>query len=321
VNHYLVLGNPIAHSRSPFIQRAFAAQTGQVLSYELKLVAIGQFEKALDQLREDPNFMGCNITVPFKLDALDYARRHDAQISDRALLAGAVNTLKFDGARVWADNTDGIGLVTDLEVRQGLTLRGLRVVLLGAGGAARGVLLPLLDAGVGRLVVANRDLEKAQALVDTIRRDAPQHCGKIEASVLALALSGGGDVLINATSASLASSPAKDLNRVNTSHTQNGAMVSDNSLLEQLNASSPEHESFLKNLTLAYDMQYGAKTTSFMIWASQLGCPRVCDGLGMLVEQAAQSFELWRGVRPQSGSVFDALRAQLSAVVPAAPTT
>lgn len=300
-HQYAVLGNPIAHSRSPFIHRAFADQTRQAMTYGLQLVEIDHFAPALDQLRQDSQFRGCNVTMPFKLEALAYAQLHKAQISKRALMAGAVNTLKFDGQEMWADNTDGVGMVNDITERQAVSLRGSQVLLLGAGGAARGVLLPLLDAGVSRIVVANRSLDKAQALVESANLGASNHEGKVEASSLAQALNGGGDVLINATSSALLQSGAD--------------------LTEQLSTLRGLDAGSLAHFKLTLDMGYGLVPSRFMVWAQDMGCIKVCDGLGMLVEQAAESFYLWRGVRPDANLVFSKLRALLSAPVQAASLT
>jgi shikimate dehydrogenase len=300
-HQYAVLGNPIAHSRSPFIHRAFAEQTQQAMTYVQKLVELDQFSNALDQLRETADFGGCNVTLPFKLQALAYAKTHNAQISARALMAGAVNTLKFEGQNIWADNTDGVGMVNDITQRQAVNLQGTQVLLLGAGGAARGVILPLLDAGVSRIIVANRSLKKAGALVESLDQHGSAHRGKVAASSLDRALSWGGDVLINATSAALTQS--------------------DSSLTEQLSVLLGAETWPLSNFKLAYDMGYGSAPSQFMLWAKENGCIKVCDGLGMLVEQAAESFSLWRGVRPDANAVLSELRALLSAPAPAASVT
>ncbi len=298
-SQYFVLGNPIAHSRSPFIHRAFADQTQQVMSYGLKLVELEQFASTLDQLRQESAFHGCNVTLPFKLQALAYAQSHHAQISERALMAGAVNTLKFEGQEMWADNTDGVGMVNDITQRQAVTLRGAQVLLLGAGGAARGVILPLLDAGVHRIVLANRNLEKARALVESIDQHTSEHRGKVAASTLERALSAGGDIVINATSSAF--------------------IQSGPDLTEQLSTLHGRDSGPLTHFKLAYDMGYGSVPSRFMLWAQDKGYITVCDGLGMLVEQAAESFSLWRGVRPDVNSVYSELRALLSA--PAHPVS
>jgi shikimate dehydrogenase len=300
-HQYAVLGNPIAHSRSPFIHRAFAEQTQQAMTYVQKLVALDQFANVLDQLRETADFGGCNVTLPFKLQALAYAKSHNAQISARALMAGAVNTLKFEGQKIWAENTDGVGMVNDITQRQAVNLQGTQVLLLGAGGAARGVILPLLDAGVSRVIVANRSLEKAQALVESLGQHGAAYRGKVAASSLDRALTWGGDILINATSSALTQS--------------------DTSLTNQLSALMAPHAKPLSNFKLAYDMVYGSAPSLFMFWAQENGCIKICDGLGMLVEQAAESFSLWRGVRPDANAVFSELRALLSAPASSASVT
>lgn len=297
-HQYAVLGNPIAHSRSPFIHRAFAEQTQQAMTYRLKRVALDQFANTVDQLRLESDFRGCNVTLPFKLQALAYAQAHQAQISERSLMAGAVNTLKFEGLKMWADNTDGVGLVNDICLRQEVNLRDAKVLLLGAGGAARGVILPLLDAGVSRIVVANRSPEKAQALVESVDHHASHHRGKVLASSMEGALNSGGDVLINATSSA---------------HAHDGA-----SLTEQLSSLQGRTSTAQMHFKLAYDMGYGPVPSLFMLWAQENACVKVCDGLGMLVEQAAESFSLWRGLRPDANAVFRELRALLSASAQAA---
>ncbi len=292
-DRYLVLGNPIAHSRSPYIHEAFAKDARQNMAYDRQLVELTQFAKTLDQLRLDPSFRGCNVTLPFKLEALAYAEVHEAHISPRALLAGAVNTLKFEGEKVWADNTDGVGLVNDISLRQAVPLQNARVVLLGAGGASRGVILPLLDAGVSHIVSANRSVDKAQGLLDSVRTHSPASAGKVTVCSLAEALGYGGQVLINATSSAFG---------------QGGA-----GLGEHLESSMSKSPKPLAHLALTYDMVYGAEPTQFMLWAQDKGCAKVSDGLGMLVEQAAESFKLWRQVRPETQLVYSELRTLLSA--------
>lgn len=290
-DRYAVVGNPVAHSRSPWIHAAFARQSGQDLSYGLQQAEIGQFAVHVDGLRQQ-GYRGLNVTVPFKLDAIAYARERGDQISARARMAGAANTLKFEDGRVWADNTDGIGLVQDITRRMGVSLRERRVMILGAGGATRGVVLPLIEAGVASLVIANRTLDKARGLAESF-------AGTGQVPVTARALSqvwlADCDVLINATSSGLSADGADLLAR----------------LPQQ--PSGPD----AARPVLAYDMVYGAQPTAFMAWARGQGIGQVCDGLGMLVEQAAEAFQWWRGLRPDADAVFRDLRAQLQAAAPA----
>jgi shikimate dehydrogenase len=275
MDQYVVAGNPVEHSQSPFIHAAFAQQTGQALEYGRLLVPLDGFADAMRAL-VDGGAKGCNVTVPFKFDAFGHA----AQRTERAVLAQAANVLRFDADGWLADNTDGIGLVRDIEHHAGLPLPGTRVLMIGAGGAAAGALGPLLAAGPGELVVANRTLGKARALVDRHR--------EVAASTLlrAATLDGCGrdfDVVINATASSL-----------------QGAAV-------------PVSPAVLAPGALALDMMYGAAAQPFLAWASEAGA-RGRDGLGMLIEQAAAAFELWRGVRPETAPVLAALRARMNAV-------
>jgi shikimate dehydrogenase len=281
MDRYLVLGNPIAHSKSPQIHARFAALTGQQISYGKCLVATDGLVAMLAQLQQH-NVRGCNITVPFKFEA--FAAAHSA--SARAQLAQAANTLVFDGQKIYADNTDGAGLVADIEINAGRKLAGLDVLLLGAGGAAAGVLGPLISAGPRRLVVANRTLSKAQALVTSHSQHASFHQALQKTALNAqdlFALNERFDVVINATASSLS-----------------GAAI-------------PAPAGVLKPGSLAYDLMYGPATQAFMDWARDNGAePR--DGLGMLIEQAAVAFELWRGQRPPAAQVLAEMRAELSAV-------
>jgi shikimate dehydrogenase len=270
MDRYGVFGNPIGHSKSPQIHALFAAQTGQVLSYEALLAPLDDFPGfALAFFRDG---LGANVTVPFKEQAYGMAD----QLTDRARRAGAVNTLKkLDDGRLLGDNTDGAGLVGDL-LNAGVVLAGQRILLLGAGGAARGVLAPLLAQKPAALVIANRTASKAEQLAHEFG-DLGQlsACGFAE-------LSEPVDLIINGTSASLGGElpPLSD------------------SLIQ------PGH-------TFCYDMMYGARPTTFCQWAAALGAS-TRDGLGMLVEQAAEAFELWRGIRPDTAPVLTELRRQLS---------
>lgn len=270
-DRYAVIGNPVAHSRSPAIHAQFAAQTGQDLSYERLLAPLDGFVAAVDAFRAAGG-LGLNVTVPFKLDAFAYAQRRSARAAD----AGAVNTLAFDAQGVFGDNTDGVGMVRDITQRLAFRLDGARVLLLGAGGAARGVLRPLLDAGVALLTVANRTAPKASELAAQANDPRARGCGFD-------ALSDGFDLVVNATSAGL----------------KGDAPVIPAAVYA--------------NVQLAYDMVYGARPTSFMCKATEAGCRRVADGLGMLVEQAAESFFVWRGVRPSTDPVYRRLREDIAA--------
>ncbi len=266
---FAVIGNPIAHSKSPEIHQAFAAQFGIELRYEKMLVERGQFSASMDDFFKTAT--GCNVTVPFKTDAFDYADR----LSPAAQAAGAVNTLYKKAEGVFGDNTDGIGLVRDLQENLGLRLADARVLIVGAGGATRGVILPLLNAGVRSLTIANRTESKAEQLVGLFADTRLRACG-----FEALASESGFELIINATSASLTAEPLP---------LPDGVFACDG---------------------LAYDMVYGAKPTVFMQQADDRQM-RVCDGLGMLIEQAAASFELWHQRRPQTAPVIEQLRAQL----------
>lgn len=268
------MGHPITHSKSPFIHGEFAAQTGEALSYEAISVEPGTFAGAVAAF-EDSGGRGLNVTLPFKEEAFAIAD----EASPRATQAGAANTLCFDSGGVRrADNTDGVGLVRDLEDNHGIALKRRRLLLLGAGGAARGVVAPLLAAKPRSLVIANRTHTRAVELVDRFSAGGP-------VSALALdAIEGREfDVLINATSASL----QNQIPNIPLSAVAKGGCC--------------------------YDMMYSAEATPFVRWA-QASAAGVCvDGTGMLVEQAAEAFYLWRGVRPRTAEVIVALRRQLAA--------
>ncbi|HEY0847113.1 MAG TPA: shikimate dehydrogenase [Noviherbaspirillum sp.] len=270
-DRYAVIGNPIAHSKSPDIHAKFAAQTGQHLVYERILAPLDGFVDAVrDFMRSGGK--GLNVTVPFKLEAHALA----TSLSERAEAAGAVNTLKFDGDIILGDNTDGIGLVTDIVGNAGIAIAGKKVLLLGAGGAARGVVLPILRERPASLMIANRTFTRA---VDLVELFASQGC--VDACEFD-ALEEPFDIVINATSASL----GDDVPPIDPVVFGTGAF--------------------------AYDMMYGAAPTAFMRFAADHGA-HVRDGLGMLVEQAAESFFVWRGVRPDTRQVFADLRATLQA--------
>ena len=269
MDRYAVMGNPVAHSKSPRIHMLFAEQNNQQLQYDAILVETGGFRQAVaDFLRQDGK--GLNITVPFKEEAWELA----ATRSDRAERAGAVNTLVLDaGGRHFGDNTDGAGLVRDLLHNHGAVLRNKRLLLVGAGGAARGVIEPLLGERPALLVIANRTAEKAVELARLFcELGHTEGCGLDDVNGQAF------DIIINATAASLSGKvPALPEN-----------VITANSW--------------------CYDMMYADKPTAFMDWAQQRGAACCMDGLGMLVEQAAESFCLWRNVRPDTQAVIHAIR-------------
>ena len=275
-DRYAVVGNPVAHSRSPAIQAAFARQTGEAVDYGRILCPLDGFEAAVRGFAASGG-RGCNVTVPFKFEAPRLA----AQCSPRALLAAAANTLRFDTGGWFADNTDGIGLVRDIEHNAGVPLAGRRVLLVGAGGAAAGVLGPLLAARPAEVVVANRNVDKALALVARHAAWAQAHGVRLGAAGLT-APGTGFDVLLNASASSLQGE------------------------------ASPVHPDVLAAGALALDLMYGAAAAPFLAWARAAGAS-ARDGLGMLVEQAAESFFIWRGVRPNTAPVLHELRAGLGA--------
>lgn len=274
-DRYAVAGNPIAHSRSPLIHTQFAQQTGQALVYERLLCPLDDFPATLTDF-VNAGAKGCNVTVPFKFEAFEMAARR----TPRAELAQAANTLRFDAATEggWlADNTDGVGLVRDITVNAGVALAGARVLLLGAGGASAGVLGPLIEARPAEIVVANRTADKAQVLVDRHADWARAH--GVTLSARSLSEPGTAyDVFINGTAASLS-----------------GCGI-------------PVGPEVLHPGSLALDMMYGPAAQAFLDWARAHGAI-ARDGLGMLVEQAAESFALWRGVRPDTAPVLAAMRA------------
>ena len=279
-DRYFVLGNPVAHSHSPFIHAAFAAQTQQQLVYDRRLCPLDGFAEAVRALAADTAggpVRGCNVTVPFKLQALRLA----GQVSARARLAGAANVLSFDTQGWQADNTDGAGLVQDLTQHAQWDVRGQRVLLIGAGGAAAGVLGPLLACNPSQLVVANRTAEKALHLVDSHRHCAAAAGAELQAAPLDQP-GEGFDLVINASASSLAG------------------------------AALPVPDAVLRPGGLAVDLMYGPAAEPFLAWARSRGAV-ARDGLGMLVEQAAEAFWLWRGVRPETPPVLQALRQKVEA--------
>jgi len=271
-DEYAVMGNPISHSKSPQIHTLFAKQTQQNIRYRAIQVDPGGFEQAIGNFFASGG-KGLNITVPFKQDAWQLAD----ELSERAQLAGAVNTLKpGTNGGLYGDNTDGIGLVRDLTENLGVELSEKRLLLVGAGGAARGVIAPLLDNMPHQLSIANRTMDRAYELVKQFSEK-----GNVNA-VSFNALEGEKyDVVINATSASLKG----DL--------------------------PPLPVSAITGTQIVYDMMYGSKPTLFLQWAQQHGADKIRDGLGMLVEQAAESFFIWRDVQPDTAPVIQEIRASL----------
>lgn len=267
-DRYAVIGHPVDHSRSPAIHTAFAKQTGQSMVYELLPAAADAFEPTVAGFFADGG-AGLNVTLPFKQAAAGYAET----LSERARLAGAVNTLiRTDAGTVHGDNTDGVGLLRDLSHRLGVDIRGARILILGAGGAVRGVVPVLLAERPAALHIANRTPDKALEIARDVRA-----LGAITGGGLA-ETGAGWDIVINAISAGLAG--------------------------EMPNVPSAA----IKGASAAYDMLYADGPTPFLRWAAHHGVTRHCDGFGMLVEQAAESFYLWRGVRPATAPVIQALR-------------
>lgn len=269
MDKYVVIGNPISHSKSPLIHTLFAHQTGQSMSYETLEAPIEDFQGAVFAFFSQGG-KGCNVTLPFKEEAYALA----TTLTERARIAGAVNTLKMrDDGSILGDNTDGEGLVQDL-INNQIQIEGANILLIGAGGAARGVLFPLLTRNPKALVIANRTFSKAQKLASLF-----SEYGHVSAA--AFDALGEFDLIINSTSASLSG--------------------------QYPNVPS----SILRKNTVVYDMVYGEGVTSSNQWALSHGAARVVDGLGMLVGQAAESFTLWRGIRPNMNPVLKELRESL----------
>ncbi len=266
LDQYAVIGNPVAHSKSPQIHAAFALQTGQDLEYGRLLAPTNGFIAAASAFRAAGG-RGLNITLPFKAEAFDFA----TSLTQRARAAQAVNTLKFDADTILGDNTDGVGVVCDLARNLGCAVAGARVLLLGAGGAARGVITPLFEQQPAQFALANRTLGKALAL-------AQRFGGAVEALSYAALAGRQFDLVVNATSASLA-----------------GALP-------------PLPQGVFARGALAYDMMYGMGDTPFLAFARGEGAAVLADGLGMLVEQAAESFFLWRNLRPDTAPILKLLR-------------
>ncbi len=274
-DRYAVIGNPIAHSKSPQIHAAFARQTGQDIEYTRLLAPPGGFRGAVEDFRAAGG-KGANVTVPFKLEAFELAD----EVSLRAKDAQAANFLNFESGRILADNTDGAGLTRDIVGNLGFSMSGRRMLLMGAGGAARGALQPLLAQQPAILAIANRTVDKALKLAETFRHH-PSAASSVLSGLRYDELPGHHfDVVINATSSSL-----------------QGELP-------------PLPAGVFAEGSLAYDMMYGKGLTPFLAFAQAQGAARLADGLGMLVEQAAESFFLWRGVRPETRPVIELLRSQ-----------
>jgi shikimate dehydrogenase len=272
IDTYAVIGHPIAHSKSPFIHTEFARQTGQIIRYEALLAPLDSFRHTVRAFRENGG-KGMNITVPFKLEAYALATR----LTDRANAAQAVNTFKFEADdEILGDNTDGAGLVRDIEANLNFPLTGKHILLMGAGGAARGVILPLLQKKPARLAIANRTPARAR----TLQQQFAIH-GDIAAGHYQDFAGEQFDLIINATSASL--------------H-------------DELPSLPP---GLFKHTSLAYDMLYSSRLTPFLEFAQIQGAAQLVDGTGMLVEQAAESFFLWFGVRPETRTVIKQLKHEL----------
>lgn len=270
MDRYAVFGNPVKHSKSPLIHTLFARETKQMLSYEAIAAPVGEFAESLTAFFVAGG-RGCNVTLPFKEEAFQFAD----QLTPRAQLAGAVNTLKWlEDETVLGDNTDGQGLVSDL--LRHMDLQDKRILLLGAGGAARGVIGPLCEQPIKEIVIANRTYSKAVTLATMFSKHG--HVSAVEFSELV----GPFDLIINSTSASLC------------------------------NEVPPIDAGLIHKGIICYDMMYGADKTAFNQWAEQQGCKKTIDGLGMLVSQAAESFVLWRGVTPEVAPVLELLRTSLA---------
>lgn len=272
IDRYAVIGNPIAHSKSPMIHEAFARNTAQQLEYGRVLAPLDAFADTVEAMRMN-GFKGANVTVPFKLEAFHLANK----LTERAHDAGAVNTLIFSDAGITGDNTDGAGIVRDIEKNLQIPIMGKRVLLIGAGGAAEGVLHPILACSPALLVITNRTLDKALTMVKKVEEQGEYRFISVNAYAFDDLHGQEFDIVINATSTGLT-----------------------DTLL-------PLPTSIFSSQALAYDMMYG-RETPFMAFARQQGA-LVADGLGMLVEQAAEAFYVWRGVRPETQSVMQQIRS------------
>jgi len=269
IDRYGVMGYPVSHSRSPVIHRLFALQTAQILQYELLQVTPDKLEVAIRQFQRTGG-KGLNITVPHKAEVSKICD----QLSERANTAGAVNTLSFRDGEILGDNTDGIGLLRDLAVNLGVALDGANILILGAGGATRGIVGPLLEMQPASLRIANRTIDKAQILADHFSRSGPVSACPFNV----VPVTEKYDVIINATSAG----------------------VKGDAPPYPAAAISPD--------TLCYDLSYGLKPTPFSTWAREQGAEQSVMGWGMLVEQAAESFKIWRGIRPETAPVLKQMK-------------
>lgn len=265
IDRYGVIGYPIAQSRSPVIHRLFAMQTGQKLQYELIAVHPDELVSALQRFQREGG-KGLNVTVPHKSEVTTLVDR----MSERAQIAGAVNTLEFRDDQIIGDNTDGCGLIRDFENNLDIEISGRRLLILGAGGATRGILAPILDLRPAEVTIANRTLQKAEALAAHFGRFGPVSACRFES----VTRSKAPDIVINATSAGFRGE------------------------------TPPYPDSAVSKSTICYDLSYGLTPTPFSEWARQKGAARSIMGWGMLVEQAAESFRIWRGIMPETGPVL-----------------
>ena len=265
VDRYGVMGYPVSHSRSPVIHRLFAQQTGQDLQYELLEVPPDKLETAIKQF-ERTGGKGLNITLPHKSAVTKLVDR----MSERASNAGAINTLVFRDGEIFGDNTDGVGLLRDLELNLGLQLKATNILILGAGGATRGIVSPLLDANPASVMIANRTISKAKALAEHYSSEGPVSACRFQ-DVRSPPVY---DLVINATSAGVKGE------------------------------TPPYPEAAIADHTICYDLSYSMRTTPFSSWAKEHGAARSVMGWGMLIEQAAESFQLWRGVQPDTAAVL-----------------
>lgn len=272
-DRYAVVGNPIGHSKSPLIHAEFAKQTGQDMSYQALLAPLDRFIDVVNSFRKQGG-RGMNVTLPFKLAAFELA----TEKSSRALDAGAVNMLKFSGDSIFGDNTDGAGLICDITRNLGIAVLNKRVLLIGAGGAARGVMYPLLQQGPASLTITNRTFDKARKLIMRYLQISFFKRTQLAALPLADLVGHSFDIVINASSASV------------------------------MGEALPLPTHLFARGSLAYEMMYGKGRTPFLKFARDDGAAKICDGLGMLVEQAAESFYLWRGVRPNTQFVLNKLK-------------
>ena len=265
IDRYGVMGYPVSHSRSPVIHRLFALQTGENIQYELLQVAPEKLETAVRQFQRTGG-KGLNVTVPHKAEV---AKLCD-QLSERAATAGAVNTMSFRDGEIHGENTDGIGLLRDLAINQNFTIEGSNILILGAGGATRGIVGPLLEMQPASLRIANRTIDKAEALAQHVSRSGPVSACRFNV----IPVTEKYDLIINATSAGVKGD------------------------------TPPYPEAAVAPDTFCYDLSYGLSPTPFSVWALEQGAERSVMGWGMLVEQAAESFHIWRGVRPDTAPVL-----------------